>query len=213
MIRKASVLSIVIALIFIVNCRTSYALSIVPVNSFTDWYEQEQLGQFSFSGASTSVTTDSEGNLSKTYSNAVGILSNINISKMEGQASSGLGMNLGFFGENRVHVNIGVEEYNNNSTIYYYIRLRDSDNNFIQDLAYGRFGGRDEPIIGKNITVGFVRVGNEIWLYAEGYSIVKWCPFEQMTTGQDFVWLWAWANQGTDGSVTTTFSNVRIIYP
>lgn len=216
---KPKLLVIALWAFFVAYGSPAHAFTFEPVNSFTEWIELEHLGQFQHFGNTTTVTVKGNSkfghnaNLMSSVTGLVGILASINVATFEGDSSVGIGIYPGRWGENRIFVSMALSKKGSQYSIYYLIRLRDSEDKFVGDLAYGRFGGTDIQIVGNNITIGFARSGNEIIFYAGGYSFITWKPLFTMGNGTDGAWLWAGVSQGSSNNVTATFSNVSIIHP
>ena len=176
---------------FLMFSGAAFAFTFEPVNSFIEWVELEHLGQFQHSGNTTTVTLKGNSeyrhnaNLYSDVTGHVGILATINVATFEGDSSVGIGMYPGRWGDNRIFAEMYLLKTGSQYSISYLIRLRDSQDNFVGDLAQGRFGGKDIQIIGNNITIGFARNGNEIIFYAGGYSYITWKPLFTMGNGTD----------------------------
>jgi len=195
---------------FSINSAKCYALSLNPVDSFHDWQESEPAGQFIRSGNTTSLLTSGKSNMQKEYPGAVGMLCSVNIESVSGSASAGLAMDAGSIGNDRIHVNLGVSRWGDNYSVYYQIQRRDSNNSVLEELAYG---GQTKLITNPNLLIGLARVENEIWLYAEGYSLIKWDPLTIMGAGGSHFWLWGGTDLNPGSSISAKFSNAGIIYP
>ncbi|MEZ4528355.1 MAG: hypothetical protein R2941_20775 [Desulfobacterales bacterium] len=188
----------------------SYALSLIPVDNFNDWQKAEPASQYIHSGNALSLSTAGKANIQKEYADGMGILCTFNIESASGTASGGLAMDAGYMGNDKLHVNLGISKWGDNYSVYYQIQRRDVNNNIIEELAYG---GQIKAISNPNLVIGIARVANEIWLYADGYSLIKWDPLTAISPAGSRFWLWGGTDQNPGSSITATFSNVGIIYP
>ena len=199
--------NVIFAVFFIFYASSSYAYLI---QDFSSWYNQDQ--SFTHSGSSTTVTASYDVHLGNRFDGVpIGMLSKITVNDFYRAGTAGIGMTLGEINGKEVMVNIGLRASEYFSEIYYQIRLKEGNN--LEDVAYGRFGGDNESVIGNEFYVGMARFGDEIWMLVDGYSLVKWSPLSQMNHIPTNTWLWAWGNEAIEGQINATFSDVFIINP
>jgi hypothetical protein len=174
--------------------------------------------QITVSGTSSIVsqsgfsTIENDVSLSKAFANAMGIAGTINVSAINGNAAAGFGMYVGAINGNKIHVNISLQNGDQGTyVIKYVVRLANATNQFVGYLAYGYLGMMG-TINNTDMTIGFARVGNEIWFYADGYPFIKWDPQMPMGNRADNnIWYWVWTG-GSMSSIAANFKNIKIIY-
>lgn len=199
-----------------------YAFTFQPVSNFDDWVEYiSNSARFEIGGNSLTMNVDGSegygnGSFYKEFPNSIGMAVTVNIESMSGTASAGIAKwEIGKTQNgNRIQALIGVGTDGEEKKIFYNVHERDSETNeYVRTLLDGVLGGYGELIVGHNITVALARVGNEIWLHAAGYGILKYA-LSDIATGNPHARcsLWGDAQAGSSNSISATYSNLYIIY-
>jgi hypothetical protein len=112
------------------------------------------------------------GGLYKTETTGIaGMGANLRIDKFSGNCSLGLKADIGQIGNKQIKVFIYLAEYNGNEGIQYSIEMLDMTTKVSDVFASGSFGPWDGAWVpGKLQSVAFVRVGSELWFYADGFK-------------------------------------------
>ena len=110
-----------------------------------------------------------------------GIIGSIRIDSFQGEGFVALRKYVGTIGDHYIQARVMVQQFGS-KTISWVIRERDQNHNTVKNLAHGTFGEYSgEWKVGDTITLGLARVGEEVWLYADGYNcFIKWQPFTEM---------------------------------
>jgi hypothetical protein len=191
-----------------------------------DWFEdiwQDGGGTFSSSVSGTMTSLDASGNggeawgsRNKTFENAFGMIANVNVTAIDGNASMGIRKYVGILPNgNRVLAEIyATQTSSGDKAIYYRLRERDTSNATVQNYGWGIFGDWDGTwTSGQDILIAFAVIGNDVWFASSISSgIVKIQPFAQMTvdTSSGFA-IYAWSNSGAGNSISGTVNNVTIL--
>ena len=155
------------------------------------------------------ATEDSDINFVKDFPNATGLIGTVNIDSIN-QAGAGFGMYIGMLGVNHIHTNINFNEWDGKLLLRYKLRLRDSNNNIVETLAWGYVPAND--LLGQDVTIGFAKVGNAVHFYINGELLFKWQPTETIAPRErSSIWYWEWVDQDETASVSATFKNISII--
>jgi len=208
----------------------SYSLDLSPVSDFSDWSGELYLGDTAStfnpslitpngSSVDINIAGDSEYVWTGLYQTGspgtIGMLATITISNSNGVAQAGITDGIGKVGNDRIQAYMYLEESNGQKRIRYRLRLKDLTNREdTQQLTSGCIGEWDGAWnSGDNITVGFMRTGNDFWFYAEGYpGFVKWT--HTGGTVEDLTWspeVFGYTDPGTENTITANISNVYIL--
>jgi hypothetical protein len=145
----------------------------------------------------------------------IGMKATINASSVQGNTEVGIMNSVGTIGNERIKA-IAFVKQNDSGKKYigWAVKAKDLTSGVQRQLAAGVFGEWDKTwTTGKNITVMFKRIGNEIQFNVQGYpSTVKWKPKSSMNSLDWSPEIWAWAANGNN-KVKATIKSVYIIYP
>ena len=168
-------------------------------------------------GTTADVTLNGNGtgeadiNFSKNFTDAKGIIGTINLASID-QASVGFGMYIGKLNGYDVHTNINFSEWDSQLNIRYKLRLKDSNNNTIETLAWGYMPATTGTTLGQDVRVGFVKFENAVHFYFNGEELIKWEPSETIAPREKTsVWFWEWVDQAIGSIASATFKDISII--
>jgi hypothetical protein len=198
----------------------AFALSAQAAENLDDWEVQIASGNPRLTPHGTAVEVSAngaggteQGNLVIDITGDVGVLAEINVSKMEGNdAICGLSKFLGTTPSGTyIQALIDVSQFEQWNTIRY--RVREMDSNFaeVRVLVYGYLGNyKDGWSIGGNALIGLARLGDDIYFAtpANG-AFVKVQTFEGMGDMDATTRIYVWAGSGAN-SIQATVSNVEL---
>ena len=194
--------------------------------NLNDWTEEIYSGSIEFTPDGTTVRVSANGtsvesgwgNINEYFDGATGMLATVNFSEAIGATEVSIWKYVGATSTgNMIQAILSVVKQDNGKRcIKYVVRERDQKHTFVKVLAYGYLGGSDGTWSeGQDITVGFSRLGNEIWFYTPGNgAFVKIQPFENMGsvgTANSNCFIATWVASGSENRVDATVSNVRIL--
>ena len=198
------------------------------VENLNDWTEEIYSGgvQFTPNGMSVSVSASGTsiengwGNINKYFyfDDATGMMATVNCSEANGTTEVSIWKYVGATSTgNMIQAVLTVKQYNGKRYISYVVRERDQSHTLIRVLAFGYLGASEGTWSeGQDITIGFSRIGNEIWFYTPGNgAFVKVQPFGNMgsvSTANSNCFIATWVASGADNSLSATVSNVQILY-
>jgi hypothetical protein len=194
--------------------------------NLADWLEdiwEDGGGTFSSSVTGTTASLNANGSggeawgaRNKTFENAFGMIANLNVTAVSGNASMGLRKYIGTLPNgNRVLAEIyATQTSSGDKAIYYRLRERDSSNATVQNYGWGIFNDWDGTwTVGQDVLIAFAVLGNDVWFGSSISSgFVKIQPFAQMTldTSSGFD-IYAWSASGAGNSISGTINNVSIL--
>jgi hypothetical protein len=203
----------------------SFLYSAYAAEVLDDWQEWV-FGNVTFTKSGTSVNiiasglsdTYSWGKIEKEFATAVGVIGDVKVTAVSGHAMAGLRKYIGKTqAGNYILAEIYLLKHESNYGIQFNVRERDQNDNEIDVLARGYLGNfRNEWGVNQTITLGFVHLGNEMAFYSPGTgAFIKVKVFENLSPfdGDSGTGIFSWANQGTENSISSTVSNINIIYP
>jgi hypothetical protein len=193
--------------------------------NLNDWTEEIYSGSVQFTPNGTSVSMgatgtsaeDGWGNINKYFEGATGMLATVNCSEANGTAEVGIWKYVGATSTgNMIQAVLKVKQYNGKRYIYYFVRERNQSHIVVRMLAFGNLGASEGTWSeGQDITIGFSRIGNEIWFYTpETGAFVKVQPFTNMgnvSTANSNCFIAIIAARGSENSVNATVNNVQIL--
>ena len=194
--------------------------------NLNDWTEEIYSGSVQFTPNITSVSVSASGtsveagwgNINKYFDGATGMLATVNCSEANGTGEVSIWRYVGSTSTgNMIQAIISIKQDDGIRYISYVVRERDQSHSLIRVLAFGYLGGYGGTWSeGQDITIGFSRLGNEIWFYTPGNgAFVKVQPFENMGrvgTVNSNCFIATWVADGSENSVDATVSNVQILY-
>jgi len=202
-----------------------HAFTLDGPQTLDDWTEYVLSGNFTSTTSGTQMQLDVSGSEGvangiryKEFSNAIGVIATFNVSSLGGYMVAGLGRNLGSTAAgNLIQAQIYLDTWSGYNRICYRVRERTTDRQIIRTLAFGFLGDSSGGLwtVGQNVTLGFARLGNDIYFYTPGngaFVIVR--PFEAMGTVSDQShYIFGYAPSGAENYFTATVSQVYIVYP
>ncbi|MGE0083598.1 MAG: hypothetical protein AB7S75_04185 [Desulfococcaceae bacterium] len=207
-----------------------FSAGVQAAENLADWKDYVWQGNVTMShpGNVLSVSANGTNNVSmgrvyKNFSNAVGMYATVTVSQSSGESGVGIRRNIGKAADgNKVMAELYVNEYAGDKRIQYNIRKRDNDGNTLKVYARGYLGNFfDGWNIGQNVLIAFARVGDEVWFYTpqNNVGLVKILlmepvePVEILEDKDKNMEIWAWTQNGSGNSVSSTVSDVEILYP
>lgn len=145
-------------------------------------YQGDQQRSFSFNlPDDNTIEINANGNYGQAYAqwekgldDPIGMIADITINDTAGNGDKMIGIrgNIGTWGDTTFLAEIRVSEWQNKQRcISYRVRERDKDFNNVRIWANGYIGNfKNEWEYGDKISLGFAKVGSEIWFYASGYK-------------------------------------------
>jgi len=193
--------------------------------NFEDWTEEIYSGSVQFTPNGTSVSVSATGtsveagwgNINKYFDGATGMLATVNCSEANGTTEVSIWKYVGATSTgNMIQAVLTAKQYNGKRYISYVVRERNQSHTAIRVLAFGYLGASEGTWSeGQNVTIGFSRIGNEIWFYSPGNgAFVKVQPFESMgnvDVANSNCFIATWVASGTGNSVNATIRNVQIL--
>ena len=198
----------------------------IAAENLDDWKEEIYSGSVQFTPNGTSVRVSASGtsvengwgNINKYFDGATGMLATVNCSEANGTTAVSIWKYVGATSTgNMIQAILTVNQYNGKRYIYYIVRERNQSHIFIKMLASGYLGASEGTWSeGQDITIGFSRIGNEIWFYTqENGAFVKVQPFANMgsvSTPYANCFVATSVGSGEENSLNATVSNVQILY-
>ena len=193
--------------------------------NLNDWKEEIYSGSVQFTPNGTSVSVSASGtsvengwgNINKYFDGATGMLATVNCSEAIGTTEVSIWKYVGAtLTGNMIQAVLTIKQYNGKKYIYYVVRERDQSHSLIRVLAFGYLGAWEGTWSeGQDITIGFSRIGNEIWFYTpRNGAFVKVQPFENMGSmgsANSNCFIATWVASGSENSLDATVSNVQIL--
>lgn len=193
--------------------------------NLNDWTEEIHSGSVQFTPNGTSVSVSASGtsveagwgNLNKYFDGATGMLATVNCSEANGTTGVSIWKYVGATSTgNMIQAILQINQSNGKRNIYYVVRERNQSHTLIRVLSFGYLGASEGTWSeGQDITIGFSRIGNEIWFYTPGNgAFVKVQPFENMgsvSTANSNCFMGTWVASGSENSLDATVSNVQIL--
>jgi hypothetical protein len=210
------------SIFFAVVLVLSFTSQVLAAEDLSDWEESIWQGNISLIPDGTILNVSADGSAGeawrarhKYFSEAVGVMANVNVSGVSGNSSVGLRKYLGTTAAGtQILAEILLEQWDGKKRIYTRVRERDDQGNTIKQIAGGALGDWDgtwSP--GQNISIALARIGDEIWFYTPGNgAFVKVMPFESMGTMESDVQIYGWAQEGATNSLNAVVSDVTILY-
>lgn len=203
-----------------------FAVNANAAENLSDWTQEKYSGNVQFIPSGTSVSLDVSstaiepgwGNMNKYFPGATGMLATVNCSQAKGNTEVTLWKYVGTTASgNLIQAVLTVEQNDGKRFINYMVRERDRSHTFVRMIASGYLGYFEGAWSeGEDITIGFSRLGNEIWFYTPGNgAFVKVAPFENMgSVGTEYsnCYIAVWVAAGGYSTVSATVSNVSILY-
>ena len=193
--------------------------------NLNDWKEEIYSGSVQFTPNVTSVSVSASGtsveagwgNINKYFNGATGMLATVNCSEANGTTEVSIWKYVGATSTgNMIQAILTAKQYNGKRYISYVVRERDQSHALIRVLTFGYLGAWEGTWSeGQDITIGFSRIGNEIWFYTPGNgAFVKVQPFKNMgsvSTANSNCFIATWVASGSENSLDATVSNVQIL--
>ena len=225
---KRVVLSAMVLSLMFVFCGAAGAVTYKPVLNFTDWTDDPWGDGIPVSltpkGSTVVVKADGSGGetwggIYKKAKGALGMMATINVSRAVtesngGNVQVGIMNSLGRIKGQRIQARIYVNQWSGQTSIRWEVRQKNDTTGATTTLAVGLLGGWSEAWkTGKDVTVSFRRVGNEIWFNVKGVpSTVKWQPTAPMTALDWSPEIYGYAPNGQN-EITAAVKKVSVIYP
>ena len=193
--------------------------------NLNDWTEEIYSGSIQFTPDGTTVRVSASGtsvesglgNINKYFDGATGMLATVNCSEANGTTEVSIWKYVGATSTgNMIQAILTVKQYNGKRYISYVVRERNQSHTVIRVLAFGYLGAWEGTWSeGQDTTIGFSRIGNEIWFYTpETGAFVKVQPFANMgsvSTANSNCFIATSVASGAENSVNATISNVQIL--
>jgi len=183
----------VFVIVFALSLITTHAIAEENLSKSNDWHEVVYEGSAEFKLDRNSLNIFASGNDGTTYAqwekrvkNPIGMIATVQVTSTSGDGDKFIGIrgNIGTWGNNTFLAEIRLPEWDEKTKcINYRIRERNSENNTVRVWSYGYIGDwSGEWNTDDSIVIGFAKIQNEIWFYADNYNSKK-----NVKTGNCFV--------------------------
>ena len=143
-----------------------------------------------------------------------GMWATLRIDKLSGNCDLGLKADIGQIGNKHIQVLIYLAEYGGQKGVHWTIYMWDMTTHVSDTFASGSFGPWDGAWVpGKPQSVAFIRVGSELWFYADGYKqLHKIQLLDGIVPINGSVGGFVYASQSTDVSINSITGSISDIY-
>ena len=162
--------------------------------------------------------TGCSGMFYKTATNNVtGMWATLQVDEIAGRSKLGIQGSFGLIANSKIQAQLFLEQYDKHKSIRYTIKSIDLCTGSSVYLSMGTIGDWNNSWLpGDQISVAFAIIGNEIWIYADGYpQLMKIQMMDEIIPYNDFGYPAAffWTDEGSENSISGNVSNIFLIYP